>query len=192
MRTVSSSSGRSCSAPWYHPRLIRSRASWRMHCNFCSEELGGPIHTIAPASPCGSLSGIDLEEYGFKGVVSMATFSRLFKWSQPNRPAKEFVEVLSAARANLYFGDFYIPSEGGQLRPPGQGPEFFVEREYSSPSQHHDDYAGLDVQRKIVLVVPRHAARDVDIRDSMRDEHGQGAARAHGSRGSCKLPPQGC
>ena len=88
---------------------------------------------------------------------------------------------------SYHFGDFYIPAEGGNGD--AQGKIVFVATGISSPSQHQDDYAGLDVKGKIVLIVPGTPS-GVDMSRLERNEYGQGAARAHGAVGILQLPPQ--
>jgi hypothetical protein len=59
----------------------------------------------------------------------------------------------------------------------------------SSASQKHDDYAGLDVKGKIVLVANGSPA-GVDMSRLGASEQGEGAARAHGAVGVLQVPPQ--
>src|SRR5207245_1672635 len=70
-----------------------------------------------------------------------------------------------------------------------QGQIVFVGQGISSTSQKHDDYSGLDVKGKIVLIAPGTPA-DVDASRLAENESGQGAAIAHGAGGILQLPPQ--
>ena len=84
----------------------------------------------------------------------MAIFCRLFKWSQAS-PTRQRVcwKLHSSGKPKSYhFGDFYLPAEAGNGDV--QGKIVFAGTGISSPAQHQDDYAGLDVKGKIVLIVP--------------------------------------
>src|SRR5882672_7385551 len=70
-----------------------------------------------------------------------------------------------------------------------QGQIVFVGAGISSPAQKHDDYAGLDVKGKIVLIAPGTPS-GIDSSRLSTSEQGQGAARAHGAVGILQLPPQ--
>ncbi len=65
----------------------------------------------------------------------------------------------------------------------------FVGAGISSPSQQHDDYSGLDVKGKIVLIAPGTPA-GVDASRLSDSEQAQGAARSHGAAGILVIPPQ--
>ncbi len=162
----------------------------RMHLQFlASEELGGR-YTLSPNFAIAArYLASHLEAYGFKGAGEHGDFLQTFQVvSGKPDAAKSSLEVSFGGQAKFYhFGDFYIPGEGGNGEVQGQ--IVFVGTGISSSSQHHDDYAGLDVKRKIVLIVPGMPS-DVDISRLDENEHGQGAARAHGAAGILQLPPQ--
>src|SRR6185295_6434099 len=63
----------------------------------------------------------------------------------------------------------------------------FVGYGISSASQKHDDYAGLDVKGKIVLIATGSPTGidDSKLEDNEEDE---GAARAHGAIGILRVP----
>ncbi|HXO37643.1 MAG TPA: M28 family peptidase [Candidatus Acidoferrum sp.] len=162
----------------------------RMHLQFlASEELGGR-YTLSPNFAIAArYLASHLEAYGFKGAGDRGGFLQTFQVvSGKPDPAKSSLEVTFGGKAKAYhFGDFYIPGEGGNGEVQGQ--IVFVGTGISAPSQHHDDYAGLDVKKKIVLIVPGMPS-DVDMSRLDENEHGQGAARAHGATGILQLPPQ--
>ena len=162
----------------------------RMHLQFlASEELGGR-YTLSPNFAIAArYLASHLEAYGFKGAGEHGDFLQTFQVvSGKPDAAKSSLEVTFGGKAKSYhFGDFYIPGEGGNGEVQGQ--IVFVGTGISSSSQHHDDYAGLDVKRKIVLIVPGMPS-DVDISRLDQNEYGQAAARAHGAAGILQLPPQ--
>jgi len=162
----------------------------RMHLQFlASEELGGR-YTLSPSFAIAArYLAAHLEGYGFKGAGEHGDFLQTFQVvSAKPDTAKSSLEVTFGGKVKSYhFGDFYIPAEGGNGE--AQGQVAFVGAGISSPSQHRDDYAGLDVKGKIVVLIAGITA-GVDMLRLDENEHGQGAARAHGAIGILQLPPQ--
>jgi hypothetical protein len=162
----------------------------RMHLQFlASQELGGR-YTLSPSFAIAArYLASHLEAYGFKGAGENGDFLQTFQViSGKADTTKSLLEVTIGGKPKSYhFGDFYLPGEGGAGE--AQGQIVFMGTGISSPSQHHDDYSGLDVKGKIVLLVPGMPA-DVDISRLNEGESGQGAARAHGAVGILQLPPQ--
>jgi hypothetical protein len=162
----------------------------RMHLQFlASEELGGR-YTLSPSLAIAArYLASHLEAYGFKGAGEHGDFLQTFQVVSAKADAsKSLLELTIGGKAKSYhFGDFYIPAEGGNGD--AQGQIVFVGPGISSPSQHRDDYAGLDVKGRIVLLVAG-TSRGVDLSRLDENEHGQGAARAHGAVGVLQLPPQ--
>lgn len=159
----------------------------RMHLQFlASEELGGR-YTLSPGFAIAArYLASHLEGYGFKGAGEHGEFLQTFQVvSAKPDTAKSSLEVTAGDKANSYhFGDFYITGAGSGE---AQGQVVFVGAGISSPSQQHDDYAGLDVKGKIVLIAPGTPA-GVDSSRLGENESGQAAARAHGAAGVLQLP----
>jgi len=162
----------------------------RMHLQFlASPELGGR-YTLSPSFAIAArYLASHLEAYGFKGAGEHGDFLQTFQVvSSKADTAKSLLEITFDGKPKSYhFGDFFISSEGGNGD--AQGQIVFAATGISSPSQHQDDYAGLDVKGKIVLIVPGIPS-GVDMSRLDRNERGQGAARAHGAVGILQLPPQ--
>lgn len=162
----------------------------RMHLQFlASEELGGR-YTLSPNFAIAArYLASHLDAYGFKGAGDHGGFLQTFQViSAKPDTAKSALELTIKGKPTSYhFGDFYIPVEGGNGE--AQAQVVFVGAGISSPSQHHDDYASLDVKGKIVFLVPG-MSQGVDISKLDDNERGQGAARAHGAIGVLQLPPQ--
>ena len=162
----------------------------RMHLKFlASEELGGR-YTLSPSfAVAARYLASHLEGYGFKGAGEHGEFLQTFQVvSAKPDTAKSSLEISGGGKANTYhFGDFYIAGAGGSGE--AQGQLVFVGSGVSSPSQQHDDYAGLDVKGKIVLMVQGTPA-GVDLSRLANNESGEGAARAHGASGILQVPPQ--
>jgi hypothetical protein len=163
----------------------------RMHLQFlASEELGGR-YTLSPGFAIAArYLAAHLEAYGFKGAGENGSFLQTFQVvSSKADTAKSALEITaSGGKATSYrFGDFYLPADGQNGE--AQGTIVFVGQGISSTSQKHDDYSGLNVKGKIVLIAPGPPA-DVDASRLGENESGQGAAIAHGAVGILQLPPQ--
>lgn len=163
----------------------------RMHLEFlASSELGGR-YTLSPGFAIAArYLAAHLEAYGFKGAGENGSFLQTFQVvSGKVDTTKSALEITTSGdKATSYrFGDFYLPADGHNGE--AQGTIVFVGQGISSTSQKHDDYSGLDVKGKIVLIAPGPPA-DVDASQLGENESGQGAAIAHGAVGILQLPPQ--
>jgi hypothetical protein len=162
-----------------------------MHLEFlASEELGGR-YTLSPGFAIAArYLATHLEAYGFKGAGDNGGFLQTFQVvsSKPDA-AKSTLEITTSGgkTTSYHFGDFYMPAEGRNGE--AQGQVVFVGQGISSALQKHDDYSGLDVKGKIVLIAPGTPA-DVDASRLEENESGQGAAIAHGAVGILQLPAQ--
>jgi hypothetical protein len=160
-----------------------------MHLEFLSsQELGGR-YTLAPNFAISArYLAAHLEAYGFRGAGEHGDFLQTFQViSAKPDIAKSALDITRAGKTSSYhFGDFYLNGiAGGEA----QGQIVFVGTGISSPAQHHDDYAGLDVAGKIVLIAPGTPS-EIDASRLSEKEQGQGAAQAHGALGVLQLPPQ--
>src|SRR5689334_3992694 len=119
----------------------------RMHLEFlASSELGGR-YTLSPGFAIAArYLAAHLEAYGFKGAGEHGDFLQTFQViSSKADTAKSLLEISIDGKSKSYhFGDFYIPAEAGNGDATGK--IVFVATGISSPSQHQDDYAGLDVK----------------------------------------------
>lgn len=160
-----------------------------MHLEFlASPELGGR-YTLAPNFAIAArYLAAHLEAYGFRGAGEHGDFLQTFQViSAKPDTAKSSLDITKAGKtSNYHFGDFYL---NGVANGEAQGQIVFVGTGISSPAQHHDDYAGLDVTGKIVLIAPGNPA-EVDASRLSENEQGQGAAHAHGAVGVLQIPPQ--
>ncbi|HEY3770268.1 MAG TPA: M28 family peptidase, partial [Candidatus Angelobacter sp.] len=161
----------------------------RMHLQFlASKELGGR-YTLSPGFAIAArYLASRLEAYGFKGVGEHGDFLQTFQVisSKPDT-AKSSLEITAGTKTTSYhFGDFYIGAGGVGA---AEGQVVFVGSGISSSAQKHDDYAGLDVKGKVVLIVPGTPA-GIDGSKLEENESGEGAAQAHGAVGLLQLPQQ--
>jgi len=161
-----------------------------MHLQFlASDELGGR-YTLSPSFAIAArYLAAHLEGYGFRGAGDHGSFLQTFEivTAKPD-PAKTSLELTIDGQPVSYsFGEVFaagVPNNGS-----AQGQVVFVGTGVSSPSQKHDDYAGLDVNGKIVLMTGGIPA-GVDASRLGPSEQGEGAARAHGAAGVLQVPQQ--
>ncbi len=160
----------------------------RMHLEFlASPELGGR-YTLSPSfSIAARYLASRLKAYGFRGAGDHGDFLQGFDViTSKADPAKTSLTItVGGATTNHGFGEVYPSGGSGEA----EGHVAFVGRGISSPSQNHDDYAGLDVKGKIVLIAGGNAP-GVDPSKVGDNESGPEAARAHGAVGFLALPPQ--
>jgi hypothetical protein len=162
-------------------------AELRMHLEFLSsDELGGR-YTLAPNFAISArYLAAHLAAYGFRGAGDhgfLQTFEVIS--AKPDRNNCAFALTLGDKTTTYAYGDFY--SFGAMATASASGEVVFVGAGVSAPSQHHDDYAGVDVKGKLVLLVPG-GAPGVDASKLVFNEQGEGAARAHGAVGILQIP----
>jgi len=161
-----------------------------MHLAFLSsEELGGR-YTLSPSfAIVARYLAAQLESYGFQGGGDHGDFLQHFVVisSKPDLEKTSLSLTDQGQTTNYSFGDFYTSVGGSDGKAEGQ--LVFVGGGISSPSQHHDDYANLDVKGKIVLlatIIPE----GIDPSRLQRNESGERAAFAHGAAGVLRIPQQ--
>ena len=162
----------------------------RMHLEFLSSpELGGR-YTLSPNFAIAArYLAAHLEAYGFHGAGQNGSFLQTFEVaaSKPDI-SKSALQITKAGSSKDYhFGDFYVFDRGSNGDAEGQ--IVFVGTGISAPAQKHDDYAGLDVKGKIVMIASGIPA-GVDASQLTEKEQAQGAAQAHGAVGVITIPPQ--
>jgi hypothetical protein len=164
-------------------------AELRMHLEFlASDELGGR-YTLSPSFAIAArYLAAHLEAYGFRGAGEHGSFWQTFEVvsGKPNPAATALSLTLAGKTKNYQLGDFTFTLSGGNADV--QGPIVFVGAGISSTAQKHDDYAGLDVKGKMVLVGPGSAGVDSSLLSD--SEEGEGAARAHGAIAVLRIPTQ--
>jgi Peptidase family M28 len=162
----------------------------RMHLQFlASDELGGR-YTLSPNFGIAArYLAAHLEAYGFRGAGGHGSFLQTFEVvsAKPNAADTTLTLTIGDKVVDYKFGDFY-PS-GAVFTANALGAIVFAGSGISSPSQNHDDYAGLDVKGKIVLISTGTPA-GIDSSRLGANEQGEGAARAHGAVGLLQIPSQ--
>lgn len=162
----------------------------RMHLEFlASDELGGR-YTLSPNFGIAArYLAAHLEAYGFRGAGDHGDFLQTFEVvSAKPDPANSALTITVGGKTSNYgFGDFY--PLGATATASASGPIVFVGAGISSPAQKHDDYAGVDVHGKLVLIAGGTPS-GIDASKLGPNEQGEGAARAHGAVGVLQLPSQ--
>jgi hypothetical protein len=161
----------------------------RMHLEFlASDELGGR-YTLAPNFAISArYLAAHLKSYGFHGAAKNGDFLQYFDVisSRPDPAHTSLALTMNGATTNYELGDVF-PFDTS-FNGTASGPVVFVDRGISSPAQKHDDYAGLDVKGKIVLVAGGPPPEGVDSSKLSESEEGEGAAAAHGALGVLNIP----
>ncbi len=162
----------------------------RMHLEFLASDALGGRYTLSPNFAIAArYLATRLEAYGFHGAGDNGGFLQTFEVvaAKPDRANSALRLTIGDATSNYSFGDFYPLGAAGSGSAYGQ--IVFVGAGISAPSQKHDDYAGLDVKGKLVLIAPGVPA-GIDSSELASSEEGEGAARKHGAAGVLQLPPQ--
>ncbi|HET7872834.1 MAG TPA: hypothetical protein VFL42_10015, partial [Terriglobales bacterium] len=162
----------------------------RMHLEFlASDELGGR-YTLSPNFAIAArYLAAHLQAYGFRGAANGSFLQSFDVISAKADAAKTTLELtVNGKPVVIKFGeDFLLSASSGAAVAEGQ--IVFVGAGVSAPELKHDDYAGKDVKGKIVLIVPGTPA-GIDASRLKEDQHGPGAAVAHGAVGILQLPQQ--
>src|SRR5437764_7844385 len=162
----------------------------RMHLDFlASKELGGR-YTLAPNFAVSArYLASHLKAYGFRVAGTNGDFLQYFDVTstKPDAAKTSLSYTVNGQTSSYKYGDFF--SFGETPDADIQGPIVFVGYGISSPAQKHDDYAGLDVKGKIILLA-NGAPEGVDESKLGEQERSEKAARAHGAIGGLVLPAE--
>jgi Zn-dependent M28 family amino/carboxypeptidase len=128
-----------------------------------------------------------LASYGFRGAGEGGSFMQPINLvvTRPV-PARTTLTLKSKGQTTDYsYGDFVTSATASGT---AEGPLVFVGYGISSAAQKHDDYRGLDVKNKIVVIAPG-TPKGVDSSRVSEAEEQEGAALNHGAAGVLFLPP---
>jgi Zn-dependent M28 family amino/carboxypeptidase len=159
----------------------------RKHLEFLSApELGGR-YTLSPSFAISArYLASRLKSYGYKGAGKDGSFLQPFEIVTVRQDGQNAKLRLTVGQETLtpQYGEFYSAT-----RFPGtaEGGIVFVGYGVSAPAQKYDDYAGLDVKGKIVLIAAG-SPKGVDDSQLGELEEDEGAARAHGAIGVIRIP----
>jgi hypothetical protein len=159
----------------------------RMHLEFlASKELGGR-YTLSPSFQIAArYLATRLEGYGYQGAARHGSFFQQFevKTSRVDPDKSSMIVTLNGRPAIYQYGQFFNAGGEGKV---ADGEVVFAGYGISSPRQKHDDYSGLDVRGKIVVIAPGKP-KDVDNSRLEDTEKEAGAAQRHGAIALVYLP----
>ncbi|HVG35060.1 MAG TPA: M28 family peptidase [Pyrinomonadaceae bacterium] len=160
----------------------------RMHLEFlASSELGGR-YTLSPGiNIAARYLASRLASYGFRGAAGAdgSFMQRINLVATHPIPAKTTLALEFKGQKTSYsYGDFITSAT---MSGTATGSLVFVGYGISSAAQKYDDYRGLDVKNKIVVVAPG-TPKGIDSSRLADAEEEEGAARAHGAAGVLFLP----
>ncbi|HSE37017.1 MAG TPA: M28 family peptidase [Blastocatellia bacterium] len=163
----------------------------KMHLSFlASEELGGR-YTLSPSNRVAArYLASQLESYGYRGAARDGSFFQRVPLSfrDVDRAASAVtlnIAGIGGAKREFTYADAFladVPTDmniGGELAFVGYG--------LSSPRNNYDDYAGLNVKGKIVVIASGTPDSLKGVRLNI-DEQADAAALAHGAVGAIKIP----
>jgi hypothetical protein len=159
----------------------------RMHLEFLSSDQLGGRYTLSPNfGIAAEYLATRLKAYGYKGAGDNGSYMQSFDvlTVKPD-PAKTSLSMtIGGENSDYTYGDFY---NAGSREGAFEGGIVFVGYGISAPRLNHDDYAGLDVKGKWLIVV-RGLPKDIDSSKLNDNESGQEAAKAHGAIGTISVP----
>lgn len=163
----------------------------RMHLSFlASPELGGRYTFSSGNQIAARYLASQLEAFGYKGAAKNGSFFQNIEFFTNITDVKNsYMKITegnltgSTLPVNFTFGKDFFTSTPTSLSV--EAPIVFVGYGISIPGQQ-DDYAQVNVKDKIVLVssnLPRSLSREISL-----EQHGVGAAYAHGAKAVLSLP----
>ena len=160
----------------------------KMHLSFlASEELGGR-YTLSPSNRVAArYLASQLESYGYRGAARDGSFFQRVPLSfrDVDRAASIVALTIGGAKRDFNYADAFLADVPTDMNISGE--LVFVGYGLSSPRNKYDDYAGLNVKGKVVVI----AGGTPDSLKGVRlgsEEQADGAALAHGAVGAIKIP----
>jgi hypothetical protein len=160
----------------------------KKHLSFlASDELGGRYTLSASNLIAARYLASQLESYGYKGAARGGSFFQRVPLSYRKVDAVHSRVTLDAGgnRQEFKFPDDFINDKPANID--GSGGLVFAGYGISSPKNKYDDYAGLDVKGKIVVVLDGMPETLSNVRLS-QEEKDSPAAISHGAVGVIIVP----
>jgi hypothetical protein len=160
----------------------------KMHLSFlASEELGGR-YTLSPSNRVAArYLASQLESYGYRGAARDGSFFQRVPLSfrDVDRAASRVILNTENAKREFTFPDAFLADVPTDMSVSGK--LVFAGYGLSSPKNNYDDYAGLDVKGKIVLIVD---GTPDSLKGVMlgRDEQADASALSHGAIAAIRIP----
>jgi peptidase M28-like protein len=162
----------------------------KKHLSFlASDEIGGR-YTLSPGILIAArYLATELESYGYRGAARDGSFFQKVPLSYRNvdLTKSSLALTLGGARQEFKYADDFATQTPSEMTLTGD--LVFVGYGVSSPKNNYDDYAGLDVKGKIVVLVMGvpDQLKGVKLGDG---ETGEEAAAAHGAAGVMAIDPR--
>jgi hypothetical protein len=160
----------------------------KMHLSFlASEELGGR-YTLSPSNRVAArYLASQLESFGYRGAARDGSYFQRVPLSlrDVDRAASRVTLNLAGVKREFNFGDAFLAETPADMNV--SGGLVFAGSGISSPRNNYDDYAGINVKGKIVVIVD-------GTPDSLKgaslsaEELADASALAHGAVGAIKIP----
>lgn len=160
----------------------------KKHLTFlASDELGGR-YTLSPSNLIAArYLASQLEYYGYRGAAREGSFFQRvpLSYRSVDLPTSHVTLNIGGTKREFNYADGFLSEVPTNFSIAGG--LVFVGYGVSSPKNDYDDYAGLKVTGKIVVIATGELAglKNSRLSDS---ERGEGAALAHGAIGAIKLP----
>ena len=185
---LSSAAGANLPLPTSEATLSISTRDLKKHLSFlASEELGGR-YTLSPSNRVAArYLASQLESYGYRGAARDGSFFQRVPLSfrDVDRSASRMTLNSGGTKREFSFPDAFladVPSDTNI-----SGALVFVGYGVSSPRNNYDDYAGLKVAGKIVVIAEGTPESLKGVRLN-NDESAEAAALTHGAIGAIKIP----
>lgn len=159
----------------------------RMHLEFLSSDQLGGRYTLSPNfAIAAEYLATRLKAYGYKGVGDNGSYMQSFEviTGKPDPDKTSLSMTIGGQKVDYSYGEFFNSGTSAGVFDGGLA---FVGYGVSAPRLNHDDYAGMDVKGKWVIIT-RGLPLDVDSSKLKDDERGREAAKAHGAIGSISIP----
>jgi len=160
----------------------------KMHLTFlASEELGGR-YTLSPSNRVAArYLASQLESYGYRGAARDGSFLQRVPLSfrDVDRAASRVTLNIGGTKREFSYAEAFLADAPADMNI--SGGLVFVGHGISSPRNNYDDYAGLKVKGKIVVIADGtpESLKNVRLSD---DERAIAAAIEHGAIGAIKIP----
>ena len=160
----------------------------KKHLTFlASDELGGRYTLSHSNLIAARYLASELEFYGYRGAARDRSFLQKvpLSYRSVDLPASHVTLHIGGAKRDFNYADGFLSDTPANLDITGG--LAFAGFGISSPANNYDDYAGLDVRGKIVLIATGEPAslKGARLPDN---ERGESAALSHGAIGAIKLP----
>jgi hypothetical protein len=161
----------------------------RQHVEFlASPEVGGRYSLSPGLKIAARYLASRLESYGFRGAGEGGSYYQPFDLVKRKVKAEgsSLKLTVDGKTAEYGYGEF---ASLEPVKADVEGPIVFAGYGVSAPELNHDDYKGLDVKDKVVLLAPGTPKAIEDSSKLKPQQTGAAAAAAHGAKAVISLPP---